>query len=463
MHDDNLGAPSPERSNVSQPSRTDDHLLVFARVPKPGTNKTRLIPALGAEKAAELYRQFVGGTLRQARQWMSGGGGRVTVCYTGGSMSEAQTELGPDLHHTPQIESGLGERLQFATRAAFAAGAARVVVIGTDCPALTAADLQRAFQQLEHHDVVLGPALDGGYYMIGLRADHPNLFDGIDWSTAVVFEPTRQRAQAMNLQIHVLRPLSDVDHPEDLLPLRNQAKEGVSLPFAIQRGRLSVIIPTLNEAANLPTTLQSVGTPDDRLEILVVDAGSSDSTLEVARQYGCRAFVGNRGRANQMNAGAAVATGEFLLFLHADTRLPGNYRPVIEQMLSTQFVGGAFSLAIDSPGFLPRIIEAAVAFRSRFLKRPYGDQALFFRAADFYANGGYKPLALMEDYEFVGRIRKGGRIGIASQLVTTSARRWLKHGFARTTLLNQLCVLGYHLGVSDQRLAKFYYGARKKK
>ncbi len=223
-----------------------------------------------------------------------------------------------------------------------------------------------------------------------------------------------------------------------------------------------MIIPTLNEAANLPTTLQTVGTPDDRLEVLVVDAGSSDSTVEVARQYGCHAFVSNRGRANQMNAGAAVATGEFLLFLHADTRLPDNYRREIEQILSTQFVGGAFSLTIDSPGFLPRIIEAAVAFRSRFWQRPYGDQALFFRAADFYANGGYKPLALMEDYEFVGRIRKGGKIGIARQPVTTSARRWLKHGFVRTTLLNQLCVLGYHLGVSDQQLAKFYYGSRKK-
>ncbi len=393
---------------------------------------------------------------------MRGCNGQITVCFTGGSLAEAQTEFGPGLHHAPQIEAGLGEKLQFATCSAFAAGAKRVVVIGTDCPALTATDLQLAFQQLEHHDVVLGPALDGGYYLIGLRAVQPTLFDGIDWSTAVVFAQTLQKAQAMNLRVHVLRQLADIDHPEDLLPLRNQAMEGVVPPLAMQPGRLSVIIPTWNEAANLPTTLQTVGVPDEHLEIVVVDAGSSDSTLEVARQHLCRAFVGNRGRAKQMNAGAAVATGEFLLFLHADTRLPANYRSEIEGLLRQRFAGGAFPLAIDVAGFLPRIIEASVAFRSRFWQRPYGDQGLFFRAADFYAIGGYKPLALMEDYEFVGRMHRVGKIGIASQPVTTSARRWLKHGYLWTTVMNQLCVLGYHLGVSDQRLAKFYYGTRKK-
>ena len=433
------------------------HLLVFARMPKAGANKTRLIPAIGAENATRVYRQLVERTLSQARQLASEQGCQVTVCFTGGMACEIQSEFGDDLAYGEQVGSSLGDRLQHATKSAFDAGAKRVVVIGTDCPSLTSNDMKAAFEQLESHDVVIGPALDGGYYLIGLNADHATLFADVDWSTSVVFEQTLQKSLALNLSVHAFRKLPDVDYPEDLLPLRRNT-ECHQFPLKTQSGKLSVIIPTLNEELNLPATLDSVGEPKSDLEVIVVDAGSTDQTLAIAQQHGCKAFVGNPGRAQQMNAGAAIATGDHLLFLHADTRLPESYRHEIQRVLDTPVACGAFPLKINAHGIALRMIESGVAFRSRILQMPYGDQALFFRSADFYEQSGFSQMAIMEDYELVARMRQTGSIGLASLPVKTSARRWIKKGILRTTLINQLCVIAYRLGFSDKTIARLYRG-----
>jgi len=434
-----------------------DHLLIFARLPKAGANKTRLIPALGGENATLVYRQLVDRTLSQARQLASERGCQATVCYTGGSACEARAAFGDDLTYCEQAGQSLGDRLQLATKSAFDAGAKRVVVIGTDCPSLTSSDLRSAFDQLESHDVIIGPAQDGGYYLIGLNAACASLFADIDWSTSRVFEQTLYKARALSLGVHPLRMLPDVDYPEDLLPLRRDAERHL-FPIKTDIGKLSVIIPTLNEEVNLQQALVSVGAPSRDLEVIVVDAGSTDQTFEIAEQHGCRVFVGNPGRANQMNAGASIAMGEHLLFLHADTRLPDDYRLEIERVLTTPVACGAFPLEIDARGIALRMIELGVAFRSRMLQMPYGDQALFFRAADFFDQHGFKQMSIMEDYELVSRMRKIGRIGMAHAPVKTSARRWMTQGILRTTIINQLCVLAYRLGFADKKIAKIYRG-----
>ena len=148
-----------------------------------------------------------------------------------------------------------------------------------------------------------------------------------------------------------------------------------------------------------------------------------------------------------MNGGAAIATGEHLMFLHADTRLPKGYRDEIERVLATPVACGAFPLEIDANGLTLRVIERGVAFRSRILQMPYGDQALFFRSADFYAQNGFKQMSIMEDYELVVRMRRTGSIGLATQPVQTSARRWINRGILRATIINQGCAgAGVRLG-----------------
>jgi rSAM/selenodomain-associated transferase 2/rSAM/selenodomain-associated transferase 1 len=439
--------------------KSSDQLIIFARVPKLGENKTRLIPAVGATIATKVYSYLANQTVSVARQLVERGKCAATICYTGGSLTEVQFAFGKDLESWEQQGDSLGERLIHASSFAFTRGAERVLIIGTDCPYLTVGDIEGAFADLGKYEVVLGPALDGGYYLIGLTKPQPRLFEEIDWSTDRVFQQTVQRTRDSGLRLQCLRRLPDVDYPEDLLPLRQLTESGQP-PLETVPGRLSIVVPAFNEAERLPATLRAAGKPNDALEIIVVDGGSHDSTVSLAEQYGCKVFTGNRGRARQMNAGAAISSGETLLFLHADTLLPSGYEHEIQRVLATPVQCGAFPLRIDAKGAGLRAIEAGIAFRSTKCQLPYGDQALFFRAVDFFGQGGFKHLAIMEDYELVSRFRRRGRIGIAQLPVTTSGRRWQSRGILKTTWINQLCIIAFRLGFSDAAIARFYYGSR---
>ncbi len=215
--------------------------------------------------------------------------------------------------------------------------------------------------------------------------------------------------------------------------------------------RLSIIIPTLNEQHYLAATLERLD--ETRDEIIVVDGGSADRTRDVARAAGARVITAPRGRARQMNAGAAAASGEILLFLHADTHPPTNYAACICDAIDGGAVGGAFTLAIDAPNPLYRSIETAVRIRSRYLGLPYGDQALFVSRSAFAKMRGFREIEIMEDFDFVRRIRRHGKFSLLDARVTTSARRWQRVGPIRVTIQNQVTVLGYLLGIR-MRLSK---------
>ena len=215
--------------------------------------------------------------------------------------------------------------------------------------------------------------------------------------------------------------------------------------------RISVIIPTLNESENIArATGQLLGVPG--VDAVVVDGGSTDNTVEVASLCGVRVLCTPPGRARQMNAGAAVATGDIFLFLHADTLLPEGFAGYVRDCLSKGAVAGAFELAIDSPNPWLRLIERLVNWRSRAFGMPYGDQAIFVRADVFREVGGYPDKPIMEDYELMRRLKKRGRIGIAPARALTSARRWARQGIIKTTLINQMVILGYMLGVPPEEL-----------
>jgi rSAM/selenodomain-associated transferase 2 len=229
--------------------------------------------------------------------------------------------------------------------------------------------------------------------------------------------------------------------------------------------RISIIIPVLNEVKNIRVAIDSIF-PSENTEVIVVDGGSSDGTIEVVKELGIMLLYSTAGRAAQMNLGAQNATSDILVFLHADTRLPLGYDDLIRTALGNICrsdrvpIAGAFALEIDDRSRRFRWVEWGVKYRSRFLKMPYGDQAIFLRAKVFDEIGGFPDLPIMEDFELMRRLQKLGSVAIIEEPVITSARRWLQQGIFKTTLINQLMILGYLMGVDLDRLVQLY---RRKK
>jgi rSAM/selenodomain-associated transferase 2 len=225
---------------------------------------------------------------------------------------------------------------------------------------------------------------------------------------------------------------------------------------------ISIIIPVLNEATIIKKTLSQL-TQYSEIEIIVVDGGSQDNTVAIAKSSAKVITVIGKGRAGQMNAGANVAQSDILLFLHADTQLPANFIELVSKTLKpNKIIAGAFELAINGSGIPLRGIEILVKVRSRLLSLPYGDQAFFISKQAFIKAGGFADLPIMEDFEFIQRVGKLGRIAIAPATVTTSGRRWQKLGVWQTTLINQLMIAGYYLGISPAKLSKFYRSRGKR-
>jgi rSAM/selenodomain-associated transferase 2 len=218
---------------------------------------------------------------------------------------------------------------------------------------------------------------------------------------------------------------------------------------------LSIIIPTLNEELMIAEVLKRIGTG---VEIIVVDGGSSDKTREIAQGLGAKVIISkNKGRAGQMNLGAKTARGDILLFLHGDTLLPPNYQELIINTLSQSGItAGAFELKITGKEKSLRLVEKLVNWRSHFFSLPYGDQGIFLKASIFEDLDGFPDLPIMEDFELIQRLKKRGKIGIVAAAVITSGRRWQKLGVWKTTLINQLVILGYYLKIPPQILKKFY-------
>lgn len=223
----------------------------------------------------------------------------------------------------------------------------------------------------------------------------------------------------------------------------------------------SVIIPTFNEAHRLEATIcQIKSRANQPYEVIIADGFSSDSTVRVARRCGVKVIQVRGGRSSQLNAGANVARSLRLLFLHADTVVPEAFDSDIAHVLAGhKVVAGSFRLGIDSHARGVRIVEAVANWRSQLLQRPYGDQGLFLTRQQFGLVGGYPALPFLDDYEMVKRIARHGRIGISRKKVVTSGRRWEVLGVVRTTLMNQIVLCAYHLGVPPEKLRTWYRSA----
>lgn len=426
-------------------------IAVFTKYPERGKVKTRLAKDIGQDKAAQLQKEMTEFTLFNL--WpLIFRGHRLEIRFDGATLDQMISWLGDGLEYEQQGDGELGIRMARAIADGLKKDNEPVIVVGSDCPGINAEIVLEAIEACKHSDIVIGPAYDGGYYLIGMKNFVPDLFEHILWGSSAVFEETVRKAKKLGLSVCSLILLKDVDRFEDI-EIFYDAKRKIDwkgLPF------ISVIIPTLNEERNIAKALENAR--GVKIERIVADGGSNDRTRDIVKEYNVKLIYSNKGRAIQQNAGAQCAKGEILLFLHADSSLPRGFDSAIRQAYVNNFSFGAFSLGIDAGGLGFRATEIIANARSKYLGLPYGDQAIFVDKKLFEDVGGFPIIPIMEDFLLIKNLTKitGTKPKILSQKVMTSPRRWQQHGLCRVFFINQLVILGYYAGVSPDELANFY-------
>jgi rSAM/selenodomain-associated transferase 2 len=225
-----------------------------------------------------------------------------------------------------------------------------------------------------------------------------------------------------------------------------------------ERSVVSIVIPTLNASAELPVVLTALADACMIKEIVIADGGSMDHTLAIARAAGAKAVAAPRGRGTQLAAGATAASGDWLLFLHADCRPAAGWRAAVETFIAAPGAAnraGYFRFALDDPSPAARRLERIVAWRCRMLALPYGDQGLLIARTLYDAVGGFAAMPLMEDVDLMRRLGRR-RLALIPATVGSSARRYRSGGYIRRPLRNLLCLALYFAGVPPRHIARLY-------
>ncbi len=220
--------------------------------------------------------------------------------------------------------------------------------------------------------------------------------------------------------------------------------------------KVSIIVPTLNEELVLEKTLTQFQQLSPH-ELIVSDGGSDDDTRNIAGRFSHRVITGSAGRALQMNVGADEATGDILLFLHADSRIePESYRKMLQCMQNPKWIGGAFTLCIESGKWSLKLIALLANIRSKYFGLAYGDQGFFVRKEVFNDMNGFSPIPICEDLDFYYRLRKKGSVILLKEKAHTSPRRWINEGIFFTTARNFFIAVLFGLGFPPHILTKWY-------
>ncbi len=444
-------------------------ICVFAKAPRTGIVKTRLAQAIGSDAAVALAEAFLQDT------WSA-------VCglpWAKAVIASMDPSISSVVSSDPEIwlqgEGDLGARLERILKRGLET-CSFAIAIGADTPGLPLNFLEEARSALRHADGVIGPSEDGGFYLLALRRCPTGLLAGLPWSRTNTCSQTLAQLKAAGLDVRILDPWFDVDRPEDLERLKALAVSGeIHVPKTrhvleqIPIGRetnhapkISVIVPVLNERECLPPTLAALRSQKWVHELIIVDGGSADGTLEWLRQQnGVRIIEAPAGRGIQLNAGAGAATGDTLIFLHADSRLPRDAGERLKRALdSPQVAGGCFSVRFSSRK--PRslgIVAAGINLRTVLTRSATGDQAIFARRGLFEGIGGFREWPLFEDVDFVHRMKRVGRFVVIRSRVIVSARRLIRDGVIGTVMLVYLLRLGFWAGISPFTLAKWYHNS----
>jgi rSAM/selenodomain-associated transferase 2/rSAM/selenodomain-associated transferase 1 len=431
--------------------------LVMAKAPVAGSVKTRLGPAFTPQECAAIQAALI----RRTASWAAelAPGAAYLAFDPARNRDQVERLVPPALQLVPQAGSNLGERLTNAAAAVWARGDGPLLIAGVDTR-LTEGHAQAALAQLDAGaDAVFGPALDGGYYLAALKRPLPELFaiDPCEWGGPRVLELTLRAAWTAGLRTALIHPERDLDTPADARALEDDPELGHLLRRA-HEPLVSIVVPTLDEAVALPGLLDHLSALEGRFEVTIADGGSCDGTNEMAANHPLSPTLLHTpgGRAAQMNAGAAAAHGDLLLFLHADTRLPsGAYRSLTKSTAD----GGNFAIHFDGGDLFSRVLGAWYRAQRR-LGIYYGDSAIWVRRRAFESLGGFRTLPIMDDYDLARRLERGFTTACLPGPVVTSARRWRALGVPRTVLSWVVIRWLFVAGVPPTWLAGLYRRAR---
>lgn len=417
-------------------------LMVFVRNPVEGKVKTRLASSVGAKVALEVYEKLLDHTRKISFQLEVD-----KAVYYSDFIPEDDCWKRSGFLQEVQVGSDLGEKMMHAFSQAFHAKYNYVVIIGTDCIELSSEILQEAFHRLDEHDVVIGPAQDGGYYLLGMKRIHQALFQHKRWSSDSVLTETLKDVTKLNVSCFLLQELRDIDTEEDL--------NASALSMQQKSVMISVIVPVYNEEGVIGNTvrrLKEVAGHELLTEIIVADGGSTDNSVQEAQQVGANVVKSSRkGRAVQMNEGARAAKGEVLYFLHADSTPPNTFVTDICDAIQKGFSAGCYRLRFDVDHWFLK----ANAWFTRFDVNAFrfGDQSLFVKRQCFDEAGGFcEKHIVMEDQEIIKRLRKHGDFVVLPKEVITSARKYATNGLFKMQCIFYLIYFMYKLGYSQERL-----------
>jgi uncharacterized protein len=433
----------------SSPDRT---LVVFMRYPEPGCVKTRLAAGMGEKPAADFYERLLRRTLGiVADFWETHREVEIVLYFDPADRDPDVRRAYPGpWRFTPQPPGHLGERMRAACDLGDGKGQRHRVVIGCDIGDLQSSDLADAFGALNRHDAVVGPASDGGFYLIGLRRPCDAVFSPISWGGSDICDRALATLRCEGLSVALVCERNDIDQVEDLARLRHRHY------FDHQ---MAIIIPFLGPVARLETLLESLEPqlwPGDEIVVVSGDGSFDDGAVNISVRT--RMVRGSRGRGRQLNRAVQEARNDLLWFLHEDSIPPPNFAYHVRKLsLERRFALGCFRLAFDGGSRVLDLIARWANFRTSIFNLPYGDQGIFCRRATFDQLTGFRRAYIMEDVDFVRSARRLGKLLIVPQELHTSPARYLRRGILRASLTNHALFGLYLLGVNDRRLYSWYY------
>ena len=471
------------RLKRAQANRDRNALIIFTREPESGKTKTRLMPYFSAEKCAELHRCM----LRDISKEMKPVDADIIVAYTGGSDGPEflRKIFGRNTVYIEQRGTDIGIRMQNAVSDALDLGYGKAVLIGTDIPELEAETIDTAFAMLDACDVVMGPTEDGGYYLIGMKEVRPEAFSIRIYGVDTVFNETITAMEEAGINVGCVDEYSDIDVPEDIAGFRRRMRDDDFIRrsytgrFLADNATVSVIIPVYNESSGIEDLLGQLLPYRNECEIIIVDGGSTDDTVNKAgkliaeyfNESGCRVSISesDKGRSIQMNSGALASNGDILFFLHCDSVLPKDFLKEIRRTMSASD-WGCFGVKFPSRNVFMITNRIISNHRARFRWLPYGDQGMFIDRSLFFEMGMFPEIPIMEDYEFSLKLKRYGfRPGMAARRITTSARRYVRpgrglimgtHDILKTELNMWRLRSMYRRGESPEEIIKLYEDIR---